>query len=158
MQTPRVEYLAQVGDLPRERMHLLSYNFGLEKYIGLIVYCGAVLAFLGSFFRPALAMYVLVPLLPFQTVRYRLHPYPLGYQFIDLMLFAGLAGSLYRGQCKFPGGMLRAPLISYIVLTYVSLWKGAAYLSLPWPIWFDQIRLSNWKDNVVLPVLVFVAV
>lgn len=158
MTKPFGEYLAQEGDLPREHMHLLSYNFGLEKYVGLIVYCGAIVAFFGSFFRPALAMYVLVPLLPFQTVRYRLGSYPLGYQFIDLMLFASLAGSLFRRQCNFPGGLLRVPLIANIVVTYISLWKGAAYLSLPWPIWFDQIRLSNWKDNVVLPVLVFVAV
>lgn len=139
-------------------MHFLSFSFGLEKYLGLAIYCGAILAFFGSFFRPALAMYVMVPLLPFQSVRYRLGQYPLGYSFIDLMVFASIAGSLCRGELKFPGGLLRVPLIANIVLTYVSLWKGAAYLSLPWPIWFDQVRLSNWKDNVVLPVLVFVAV
>lgn len=139
-------------------MHLLSFSFGLEKYLGLAVYCGAVLAFFASFFRPALAMYVMIPLLPFQTVRHRMRAYPMGLQFLDLMLFASLAGSMLRQQCEFPKGLLRTPLVSYIALTYVSLWKGAAYLSLPWPFWFDQIRLSNWKDNVVLPVLVFVAV
>jgi len=138
-------------------MHLLSYNFGLEGYIGVLLYCGAILAFVGSFFRPALALYVMVPLLPFQTVRLRLRSYPLGLHFLDLMLFASLAGSMCRSQCKFPK-TLRLPLLANIALTYVSLWKGAAYLSLPWPIWFDQVRLANWKDNVVLPVLVFVAV
>lgn len=139
-------------------MHLLSFSFGLEKYIGLLVYSGAVLAFFVSFFRPAVALYVMVPLLPFQTVRYRLHPYPLGHFFIDLMLIASLMGSMCRGQCVFPKPFLRAPLIATTILTYISLWKGAAYLSLPWPIWFNQERMSNWKDNVVLPVLLFVAV
>jgi putative inorganic carbon (hco3(-)) transporter len=139
-------------------MHVISFNFGLEKYLGLLVYSSAVIAFLASFFRPALALYVLIPLLPFQTARYRLHPYPLGHAFIDLMLIASLAGSICRGQCVFPKPWLRAPLIAITAFTYISLWKGSVFLSLPWPIWFDQERLANWKDNVLVPLLLFVAV
>lgn len=139
-------------------MHLLSFNFGLEGYIGAILYSATVLAFLISFFRPAVALYVLIPMLPFQNVRYRILDYPLGHSFIDLLLLASIVGSLCKGNLRFPKPYLRVPLIILAVLTYVSLWKGAAYLSLDWPLWFNDPRLSNWKNYVVVPIVILIAV
>lgn len=139
-------------------MNLLSFNFGLEAYIGPCIYVATVIAFFISFFRPAVALYVMIPLLPFQTVRYRLHEYPLGHAFIDLMLFASIIGSLRLAHLGFAKPFLRLPLIVTTALSYVSLWKGAAYLALPWPLWFGDERLSNWKNNVVVPLAIFIAV
>ncbi len=136
----------------------MTLHFGLEVFIGPVLYVAAVLTFFISFFRPALALYIMVPLLPFQTVRYRLHPYPLGHAFIDLMLLASILGSLRQNQLSFPKHSLRVPLILTALLTYVDLWKGSAYLSLPWPIWFGDYRVDNWKNNVIVPIVLFVAV
>jgi O-antigen ligase len=41
------------------------------------------------------------------------------------------------------------------VLTYVSLWQGALFLSFPLPLWFDDLRLSDWKNYMVIFLLFF---
>lgn len=136
----------------------MTLHFGLEGFIGPALYIGAIVAFIVSFFRPALALYILIPLLPFQNVRYRLHQYPLGHAFIDLMLFASIVGSLRRGQLQFPKAYVRFPLTVLAALTYINLWKGSASLSLPWPLSFNDARFDNWKNNVIVPIVVFIAV
>jgi len=61
---------------------LLSGLFPLLLYIA-----GLATFFASAFWRPEIGIYYIVPLLPLQTLRFRLHEYPLGAQWIDLMLW-----------------------------------------------------------------------
>src|SRR5947209_19726114 len=57
-----------------------------------------VFFFLSVFWRPAAGLYLLIPLLPLQTIRYRLHGYFLGAQFVDVLLLGVILGLRRRGE------------------------------------------------------------
>jgi O-antigen ligase len=135
---------------------LLNFHFGLEGAIAPMLYAGAILAFLLSIFKnPVIGLYVVIPLLPLQTVRYRLHPYPLGHSFIDIMLLGVTLGLIIRGQKLIRKMPLTVVMLATAAYTYVALWKGTANLSLPAPLWFSDVRLADWKNNLLVPTAVF---
>lgn len=107
------------------------------------------------FWRPVYGIYLLVPLLPLQGLRYRLHNLPLGAQLIDLMLLAIILGQLIKRERVFADNPLRKYLLFYIGFTYVSLWWGAMYLGGEFPLWFNNERLADWKNYIVMLVLYF---
>jgi O-antigen ligase len=130
-------------------------HFGLEGIIAPLVYVASIVAFfLAVFWRPTVALYVLIPLLPVQTVRYRLHEFPLGASFVDIMLLGALLGILRRREWSLP-----KPLTGFLAIfagyTYLALWKGSLTLGLPAPLWVNDIRVSDWKDNLILPFTLF---
>ncbi len=107
------------------------------------------------FWRPVYGIFLLVPLLPLQALRARLNFLPLGAQFIDLMLVAVILGQLIKREHIFVDNPIRKYLLFYIGFTYVSLWWGALYLGGEYPFWFNNERLSDWKNYIVLLVLYF---
>ena len=77
-------------------------HFGLEQYVPLALYVGAVAAFLLSlFWRPQAGLYFLVPLLPLQTIRYRILDFPLGNKLIDMLLLGVVLGAVFKGGFRF---------------------------------------------------------
>ncbi len=61
-------------------------HLGISTYAPLLIYVGAIIAALLSIFRnPRIGLYFLVPLLPMQTVRYWVHPYPFGEKLVDIL-------------------------------------------------------------------------
>ncbi len=131
-------------------------HFGLEPYVPLALYVGATIAFLLSvFWRPQAGLYFLVPLLPLQTIRYRIVDYPLGNKLIDVLLLGVVLGSILHGF-----RLARTPLNRFLLLfglfCYAQLWRGSSYLNAPLPLAFDDPRFSNWKNYMVL-FLLFVA-
>jgi putative inorganic carbon (hco3(-)) transporter len=132
---------------------------GLYHFSGLtplVLYIAGWTAFACSiFWRAEIGLYYVVPLLPLQTVRYKLHAFPLGAQWIDLMLLGVMIGLLRRGDSVFTKTPLRRWLFALGILTYVSLWQGALFLSFPLPLWFDDARLSDWKNYMVIFLLFF---
>ena len=129
---------------------LLSGLFPLLLYIA-----GLATFFASAFWRPEIGIYYIVPLLPLQTLRFRLHEYPLGAQWIDLMLLGVLIGVLRKGDSIFIKTPLRRWLSVLAVLTYASLWQGAFFLDFPFPFWFNDSRLSDWKNYMVIFLLFF---
>lgn len=137
-------------------MHL---HLGLEPYFAPFVYCTAIVVFLASlFYRPQIGLYFLLPLLPLQNLRYRIHELPFGEKLIDFILLGILLGLMFRGQEIFKSTPLNKLLLVLAVFTYLWLWKGSFSASLPLPVWFDNLRVSNWKNNVVVPIVLFFAV
>jgi O-antigen ligase len=116
---------------------------------------GLIVFFASAFWRPEIGIYYLVPLLPLQTLRYRLQEFPLGAQWIDLILLGVLIGVLRKGNSIFTKTALRRWLLAFAVLTYISLWRGAFFLSFPLPLWFNDVRLSDWKNYMVIFLLFF---
>jgi putative inorganic carbon (HCO3(-)) transporter len=135
-------------------------HLGLHDFAPLVMYIGAIVAFLLSIcWKPQIGLYYLVPLLPLQTARYWLHSYPLGEKLVDILLLGVLVGLfLHRAERQiFDSSPLNRVLLVIFVLTYLSLWQGAFYLGGPLPISFDDPRFSDWKNYVEMFFLFFVA-
>ena len=89
-------------------------HFGLEQYVPLALYIGAVVAFvLSLFWKPQAGLYFLIPLLPLQTIRYRILDFPLGNKLIDMLLLAVVVGSIFEGGFRFAKTTLNKLLIIF---------------------------------------------
>ena len=119
----------------------------------LMYYSGVVCFFLALFWRPEIGLYYLLPLIPVQTVRYWLNPFPLGESVIDVMMLAVFLGLLRKGEPIFPKTPLTKLLLGLSLYSYVSLWLGALFLGSDLPFFIDNPRLVDWKNYVTLPLL-----
>jgi putative inorganic carbon (hco3(-)) transporter len=135
---------------------MMGIHLGLVGFSGTIIYCVAIVVFfLSVFWKPELALYLMLPLAPLQSIRYRLHEYPLGHSFIDIMLLATVLGLLVKGDLHIPKIPMRLLLIVIAAYGYLSLWKGSMMLDLPLPLWFSDYRMGNWKNNLLVPTMVY---
>ncbi len=120
-----------------------------------IIYVGGFVACVASaFWRPRLGIYFLVPLIPLQTFRYRLHDFPLGEKFVDIVLLGVLLGLLLRrGHPVFVRSSLNRPLFFYALFLYFSLWAGSFFTGGSLPLSPADPRFSDWKNYVEMPLL-----
>lgn len=130
-------------------------HFGLEGITGLVLYLAAIAGFLAAAFRnPVYGLYVLIPLLPLQTIRYRLNQFPLGASFVGVMLLGVAIGLLRQRRSVLPRTGWNALLIIYGAYTLVTLVLGSFYLGtdLPFP---GNPRFGNWLEYMFMPGLLF---
>jgi putative inorganic carbon (hco3(-)) transporter len=124
-------------------------HFGLESYGPLLLYIGMFAAFVASvFWRPSIGIYLLVLTLPLQTGRYKLQAFPLGAQFIDILLLGTILGLLIQRKSVLPKSTLTAFLALFAVFCYFSLWEGSFFLNAPLPLWIGDERFAAWKNYV----------
>jgi len=121
----------------------------------ILYFSGFVVVLISAFGRPHVGLYYIVPLLPLQTLRYKLHEFPLGAQWIDLILFGVLIGVWRKKYRVLTPSSLTGLLLVFGLLTYIDLWKGTFFLGYPLPLWFDDQRLSDWKNYMVIFELFF---
>ena len=128
-------------------------HFGLEQYVPLALYIGAIVAFLLSlFWRPQAGLYFLIPLLPLQTIRYRILDFPLGNKLIDMLLLGVVLGAVFEGGFRFAKTPMNKALILFGVFCYVQLWRGAFFLNSA-PLSISYLRFSNWKNYMVMFII-----
>jgi len=128
-------------------------HFGLEPYVGIVLYISAIAAFfLTIFWKPVFGIYYLIPLIPLQTIRYRLNTFPLGASVIGIMLLAVALGLKRQRRPLLPKSPWTKLLCIYILFTFLSLWYGAFYLKSPLPLPGD-VRFATWQEYIVLPVM-----
>jgi putative inorganic carbon (hco3(-)) transporter len=133
-------------------------HFGMEGTAPFLMYWTGVLCFfLALFWRPSVGLYYLLPLIPVQTVRYWLNPFPFGSSVVDLMMLAIFAGLLRRGDPIIPETPLTKLLVGLVFYSYISLWLGALFLGSGLPFWIDNPRVVDWKNYVTLPLLFWLA-
>jgi O-antigen ligase len=134
-------------------------HFGVSTYVPLFMYVGAIVVTLLSIARnPRIGLYFLVPLLPMQTARYWLHPYPMGEKMVDVVLLGVLIGLLIHSEKPvFISSPLNKLILIFCVLTFLGLWEGSFLQSLPLPISYLDPRFSNWKNYVEMMLIFFVA-
>jgi O-antigen ligase len=111
-----------------------------------LFYVGAFLALLVTIFRRAeWGVYVMAALIPLTNVRYAFHNFPLGKDFIDIMMLAVALGIFFNKN-----GFQRARhswlLIIFVLLNYIALWHASFNFSLPYPISGDSQLLKDWKN------------
>jgi putative inorganic carbon (hco3(-)) transporter len=134
-------------------------HFGLEQYVPLALYIGAIIAFgLSIFWRPQAGLYFLIPLLPLQTVRYRILDLPLGNKLIDMLLLGVVLGAVFKGNFRFAKTPMNKLLILFGIFCYVQLWRGAFFLNSELPLSISDPRFSNWKNYMVMFFLFAVVV
>lgn len=132
-------------------------HFGLEGLAPILLYAGMFATFLASvFWRPSLGLYLLVLTLPLQTGRYLLHNFPLGAEFLDILLLGTILGLVIRGKSFVPKGNWSRFLLLYAAFCYLSLWEGSYFLRAPLPLWVTDSRFSDWKNYVELFLLALV--
>ncbi|MHB1020788.1 MAG: O-antigen ligase family protein [Acidobacteriaceae bacterium] len=127
---------------------------GLGKS-GILIYLIAAAAIpLSIFWQPRIGVYILVPLMPLQTVRYQLHVLPLGDKLVDLLLISIFLGLIMQKPGSFPPKTGYGRIILILSLfCYVSLWMGSAYLHTTWPLSPSDVRFADWKNMVEMPLL-----
>jgi O-antigen ligase len=129
-------------------------HFGLEGGLTFVMYLAMFGAFLVSILRwPSAGIYVLTFALPLQTVRYRFHTYPLGAQFLDIILLGSILGLMFRRQPLIPKFPIMKLLLAVAVFYYFSLWEGAFFTDVPLPLSFGDQRFSDWKNYVEMFLL-----
>lgn len=132
-------------------------HFGIEGLLPTLLYAGMFVAFLASvFWRPNLGLYLLILTLPLQTGRYRLHDFPFGAEFIDILLLGTILGLVIQGKSFVPRGHWSRFLLLYAVFCYLSLWEGSYFLRVPLPLWIGDARFSDWKNYVEMFLLALV--
>lgn len=132
-------------------------HFGLEGLLPILLYVGMFAAFLVSvFWKPKIGLYLLVLTLPLQTGRYQLHEYPLGAEFLDILLLGTILGLVIQGKSFVPRGHWSRFLLFYALFCYLSLWEGSYFLRVPLPLWIGDTRFSDWKNYVEMFLLALV--
>lgn len=131
---------------------------GLGVYLPVVLYLAIWGGFgLSIFWRPLAGLLVLAPLLPNETMRYKLASLPLGSQAIDLLMLGVAIGLLKNRRQLFPAIGLRRPFLVLIIYTYFSLWLGSLLNHYDLPLWFSVERVSTWKNFIRMPFLAFLA-
>ncbi len=132
----------------------MNLHFGLEGYVPLTLYLSAIAAFgLSVFWKPQAGLYFLIPLLPLQTVRYRLMDYPLGNKLIDIILVGVVLGAALKGGFKFVKTPMNKVLVLYGLFCYLQLWRGTFFINSELPLSISDPRFSDWKNYMVLFIL-----
>lgn len=124
-------------------------HFGLEGAAPLLLYIAMWVTFVASMlWRPSLGIYLMVLTLPLQTGRYKLVNFPLGAQFIDILLLGTILGLLIKGQSFIPKTNFNRFLLLFAIFCYLSLWSGSYFINAPLPLWITDERFSAWKNYV----------
>ena len=134
----------------------MPYNFGLEGYTGIVLYATMWVAFYLSIFKdPVYGLYYLAPLLPVQTVRYRLNEHPFGGSVLTIIMIGMAIGLWKRGESPIPKTPWTVFLVCYGIFTFASLCQGSLYLNEPLSSLFSDPRFSEWRDYVTMIALLF---
>ncbi|RMF60895.1 MAG: O-antigen ligase family protein [Calditrichaeota bacterium] len=119
--------------------------------------------------RVDVGLYFLVPMIPQQSLLDAIVQYPLGKDFVDILLVAMLVrwyldkrnAAATRGKPP-EGFLMQTPLNKWIfwfvLYTYLGLWYGAFYLGIPAPFSITNPRFMEWKNFMILPLLYLIAV
>lgn len=129
----------------------------------LIFYIGSIIVIVFSITRRIdKALLLLIPLFPLQNVIEKLHQFPLGNQFIDILLIAIMLGWFTESHAARKPFFAKTPFNAVLILmgvyTYILLWTGSSYLYFPAPISVSDERLQAWKNYMILPLLYFIVV
>lgn len=124
-------------------------HFGLEHILPLILYSAMYIVFaLSVLWRPSLGVYLFTLTLPLETGRSQLAQFPLGAQFLDIVLLGTVLGLLLRGELVLPRANINKVLLIFSAFCYFSLWQGSFFTSAPLPLWLSDPRVSDFKNYV----------
>ena len=129
----------------------------LHVAVGPTLYAGMwIISIVGAVRRAEWAFYLLIILIPLPTVWYRVQPFPMGHDILDLLVMGSFLGILFNR-----GGLQRAPstgiIVTLLVVSYVALWNATLRYELPLPFSTDNRLLVQWKNYAEMIFLYFIA-
>lgn len=148
----------------------MELGLGLTKIMPVVVYFLAMTVVVVTVvWRIEVGMFFFVPFIPQQSLLDAMKKYPLGKDFVDLLLLAMLIRwylDVRKAKSEDPKNLrpffLPTPFNKWIVLlviyTYLGLWFGSLYLGIPAPLGFSNPRFMVWKNFMVLPLIFLVIV
>lgn len=132
-------------------------HLGLEGVTPILLYVAGIVAIVLSIWRrPIYGLYYLTPLIPLQTLRYRLNDLPMGQHVVDIVLLSVVLGLLRDRRAIRPRTPLDLPILAYGVYTLISLFWGSFSINAPLPISPSDPRLADWKDFFEMPFMMYV--
>lgn len=122
------------------------------------LYFAGVLTSVVTIFKKAQwGLFLLLIIIPQPNLWYKIHDYPFGKDFIDIMFFSILLGIIIQKK-----GLKWTPnspvLIVFVLLSYVALWNSTLRFSLPLPITTANSQFVDWKNYAEMILLYFLAV
>jgi putative inorganic carbon (HCO3(-)) transporter len=133
-------------------------HFGLEPYVGYTLYiCFVAVVLLTVFWRPITGIFFLLPIIPLQTIRYRVNDFPLGASLLGVVLLAVGLGLMRRGQPVWPKTQWTNLLGTYVAFTFVSLCLGSLYLGQS-SLFPSPERFGMWREYMIMPTLLLLTV
>jgi putative inorganic carbon (HCO3(-)) transporter len=137
---------------------MVALGGGLGVTSLLVYLMAACVIPLSIIWRPIVGLYMLIPLMPLQTMRYHLQALPFGDKLVDALLLSVLLGLfLHRnGAAVLPTTPLNRYLLWFCIFLYVMLWVGSFMRQLPLPILPSNDRFAVWKNTVEMPLFFIV--
>ncbi len=141
---------------------IFSFGFGLTRHIPYIIYFLWWVVVFISLFKTEIGLLFLIPILPFQNLIDKLRLFPLGKDLVDILLIAILVGWFFRAQIRkekfIEKTSLNVPVFILIIVTYIGLWMGSAYLGSEMPIYTSDPRVMTWKNYMIIFLIYFMVV
>jgi putative inorganic carbon (hco3(-)) transporter len=135
---------------------MLPIHLGLEGTTGFLLYMSAIACLMASiFWRPIVGIFYLLPLIPLQTIRYRLNEFPLGGSILGVMLLGVAIGIMRRKQPILPRTTYTTLVCIYGFYTLVSVFLGSFYLGVDLPLPHDP-RFEVWQDYIMMSGLLLI--
>ncbi len=124
-------------------------GLGILQFIRLIsipiLYFGGIITAIVSIFRRAeWGLLLMVALIPQPNIFYKLYPFPMGKDFLDILFIAvGIGIFVNKGGFERKGNSVL--IIIIILMSYFALWNSSRNFSLPLPISYSNPMIRAWK-------------
>src|SRR3990170_4894558 len=123
---------------------------GLAAYI---VFIGLI--FLTLFKDRRFGIFYFLPFLPFIFLFEKIHEYPIGKDIVDIMLIVITIGWFLQNR-EFTKTDINRPLYFFTIFTFFELLNG--YIFLGNGLNLGDMRLQEWKNYILMPVIFFIVV
>ncbi len=121
---------------------------------------GIVLFFMGLAGKGQWPLLLVIFLIPLRNIADRLQEFPLGNQFIDILILGAMLGwfisVLNQQKPLFEHSVINSILVVLLLYTFFSLLLGSNYLHKGFSLSFSDDRVKNWKNFCLMPLLFFI--
>ncbi len=122
-----------------------------------ILYFGGILTAIVAMFRKAeWGLLLMVALIPQPNMFYKLYPFPMGKDFLDILFLAVVIG-IFVNKGGFERSGNSVLIIILILASYFAVWNSSRNFSLPLPITTENPMLKPWKGYAFMICLYLLA-
>jgi len=137
---------------------LTAFKHFLRLALIPVLYVVAMFVSVITIFRNAeVGLYLLIAMIPQPNVWYKLHDYPFGKDFIDILFFSIIIGMVVQKK-----GFVKTASAKFIYIflfvSYLALWNSSRNFSLPLPISTANHLFMDYKNYLEMILLYFLAV
>jgi putative inorganic carbon (hco3(-)) transporter len=123
-----------------------------------LIYLGTLVTIISTIFRNAhWGLYVLVAMIPQPNIWYKFHGYPLGKDFLDILMLAVIIG-IFANKKGFDRGQNSVALLFFIVFNYLTLIHASFRFTLALPVTGANPLLGDFKNYAEMITLYYVVV